>query len=757
MQELPSMVSDLALILLLAAFTTLLCRRLRQPLVLGYILAGFLCGPVVSFLPTVADRTNIELWSEIGIIFLMFAVGLEFSLHKLVKVGLAAILSALFELLGMMALGVLIGQAFGWSMMNSVFLGGMLAISSTMIALKALDDSGLKEQKFAGYAIGTLIIEDIVAIFLLVILSTMARSSGFNGFELLLTVGQMLFYLALWLMLGIYILPTFLNKVKNLLDDEMLLVLSLGICLGMVWIADALGFSSAFGAFLAGSILAGTIHAEHIERLVSPCKDLFGAVFFVSVGLLVVPSTLLEYWLPIVVITAVTIIGKIVTKTLGMLAAGKDLHTAVSAACCLTQVGEFSYIIAGMGTSLGVTADFLYPVIVAVSVITAFTTPLMINNADKLASRLDGIMPESIRKGWEKYGNNYDDDELTDNDWLAFGKNYLITTLLYAVVSLGLMLLGVFGLLPLLAEVPFAHFITAVIIYLCIFPFIRQLIVFRSSYMMSLWLKGIKNRLPLAALVAVRVLLGMFLLLLPLYLLFKLPTWLLLGLCVLLTLLLVRVKNFSSMYLRIEARFLANFNEKKLAEGLAGIDHNLNEKLLVLGFNIPAESAVCGNNMIELDWGRRYGIKAIKIIRGRAHINIPDGCDVLKAGDIIYVMGSAKNIENFAYVAERQNLLAPSKQPPQTLKEYIAGQNHESANDQLYCFAVQLAKTPQYTGKILRESSIKEDWGCFILGLERERLPILDPNPDMRLADSDLVWVLGTKALGEKLVRDGLI
>ena len=300
MSELPSLVTDLALILILAGLTTLLCKKLKQPLVLGYILAGFLCGPVVDFLPTIADQENIELWSEIGVIFLMFAVGLEFSIHKLVKVGLAGILASLFEVVGMMLLGIGLGRLLGWSMMDSVFLGGMLSISSTMIAIKALEDSGLKEHKFAGYAIGTLIIEDIVAIFLMI-------------------------YLALWLILGIYLLPTFLNKVRGLLNDEMLLVISLGICFGMVWIADALGFSSALGAFLAGSILAGTVHSERIEHLVAPCRDLFGAVFFVSVGLLVVPATLAEYIVPIMLITLVTIIGKIIFLTLGMMAAGKDI------------------------------------------------------------------------------------------------------------------------------------------------------------------------------------------------------------------------------------------------------------------------------------------------------------------------------------------------------------------------------------------------------------------------------------------------
>lgn len=756
MHGLPSLITDLALILLLAALTTLLCRKLRQPLVLGYILAGFLCGPVVSFLPTIADRTNIELWSEIGIIFLMFAVGLEFSLHKLVKVGMGAILSALFEVLGMMALGILVGQAFGWSMMDSIFLGGMLGISSTMIALKGLEDAGLKQKKFAGYAIGTLIIEDIVAIFLMVILSTMAVSSGFNGAELLFTVGKMLFYLSLWLMLGIFILPTFLNKVKDLLDDEMLLVLSLGVCLSMVWIADALGFSSALGAFLAGSILAGTVHSEHIEHLVKPCKDLFGAVFFVSVGLLVVPSTLVEYWLPILVITIVTIVGKIITITMGMMAAGKDVHTSLSSSFCLTQVGEFSYIIASLGTSLGVTGDFLYPIIVAVSVVTAFTTPIMIGHADSCAGWLEAHLPEKIRSGWEKYGNNDDDNALLDSDWRAFGKAYIITTVLYTILAVGLIMLGQTVLIPLLSELPFGNMLGAVVIYLCILPFVRQLMVFRSPYMMSLWLRGLKNRLPLVALIGVRLVLGMVLLLTPLYLHFSLPPWVLLIIGVAGMVLLVRMKKFRSTYLRIEARFLANFNEKQLAEGDSDTEHNLNQKLSVAEFNVLPESAVIGQKLIALNWGRIFGVKVIKIVRGKEHINIPEGGEILCAGDSLLVMGAPKNIDNFTYAVKKQSMMLPQGECV-TLKEYIDGQEKDAAESQLYCFAVAMSGTPQYCGKSLRESSLKDDWNCFLLGLERNRLPILDPSPDMQLNSGDLVWVLGGQELGKRLVQDGLL
>jgi CPA2 family monovalent cation:H+ antiporter-2 len=762
LQNLPSLVTDLALILLLAGLTTLLCKKLKQPLVLGYILAGFLCGPVVSFLPTIADQENIELWSEIGVIFLMFAVGLEFSIHKLAKVGLTGILASLFEVFGMMLLGVILGQLMGWSTMDSVFLGGMLSISSTMIAIKALEDSGLKGHKFAGYAIGTLIIEDIVAIFLMVILSTVARSHGISGTDLLMTVGQLVFYLALWMILGIFLLPTFLNKVSNLLNDEMLLVISLGICFGMVWIADMLGFSSALGAFLAGSILAGTVHGERIERLVAPCKDLFGAVFFVSVGLLVVPQTLIHYIVPIILITIVTIVGKIFFLTLGMMTAGRDIQTSVSAAFCLTQIGEFSYIIASLGTSLGVTSDFLYPTIVAVSVITAFTTPLMIGHAEGFAAWLSKAMPERLRVGWEKYGNSGDDNSFLDEDWRSFGKNYLATLLIYGIISLGIILLGTSLLAPMLSELPFGNVVACVAIYIILLPFIRQLLFFRNSYMTALWLRGLKNRLPLIVLMGARVLLAMLLLVMPLYWLLRFHPLLIVLIGVALTLLLFRLNKFTSLYLKIEARFLANFNERKLHEQYNSAErgefgHNLNETLLVKRFVCREDSTILNIPLAELDWGRLYKTKIIKIVRGKKHINIPEGNEKILVGDSVLLLGEAKDLENFTYISTKMSFLQETAFPEMSLKEYIADQKADGAAEQLYCCAVNIGDAPQYVGKTLRESSLKQDWGCFLLGLERNMLPISDPSPDMMLEGNDLVWVLGSQQMGERLVEEGLV
>lgn len=763
MSELPSLVRDLALILLLASAATLLCRKLRQPLVLGYILAGFLAGPVVNFLPTVADRESIELWSELGVIFLMFSVGLEFSIHKLAQVGLAGILAALFEVCGMMVVGVLLGQALGWSGMDSVFLGGMIGISSTMVALKAMEDAKIKESKFAGYAIGTLICEDIVAVFLMVILTTVSVSQGISGQELLLTVGKLLFYLTCWLLAGIFCLPTLLNKVQKLVNDEMLLLIALAICFGMVWIADALGFSSALGAFLAGSILAGTLHVEKIERLVVPCKYLFGAVFFVSVGLLVSPATIADYALPILLICLAILSCKVILLILGMMAAGKGIEPSVRAACCLTQIGEFSFIIAGLGNSLGVTSDFLYPVIVAVSVITSFTTPLMIKSAEGLARRITALMPERLRQGWEKYGNNDDDSALQDSDWLGFGKGYAATLLLHSLISLGIIMLVPVLCRPLLGDWPWAPLLICAITELCIMPFVSQLLIYRNSYMTSLWLRGIKNRLPLLVLMGVRVLAAMSLLIIPLYLVLRFHPVLITLAGLLLTLLLVCNKGFRGLYLKIEARFLANFNERKLHEEYGSsaqgeFGRRLNEELLVQRFDCPKDSEVLDKTLAELAWGRVYGLKVIKIVRGRRHINIPDGSQRLLPDDRVLLLGEAKDLENFVYSCGGRRLLVPEPEPACTLKDYIAHQGSVlQGEQQLYCCAVHLSEAPLYVGKNLRDSTLREDWDCFLLGLERDMLPIMNPSPDIVLESRDWVWVLGGKKMGERLVAEGLV
>ena len=395
--ELDYLKKDLALIFIVASIVTILFKKLNQPVVLGYIVAGFLISPNFTYLPTVIESEDIHVWANIGVVFLMFALGLEFSFKKLATVGGSAFVTAMTVMGSMILIGGGVGSLLGWGKMDCIFLGGMLSMSSTMIILKAYEEYRLKQEKFAQLVLGTLVIEDIAGIFMMIILSTISVSQSVSGLAVFQELGILFIELAIWLMLGIYLIPSLLKKIRLLANDEMMLVVSVGICMGMVVIANLIGFSSALGAFMAGSILAGTVQSVRIERIIMPLKDMFGAIFFVAVGMLIDPKLLVEYIGPILIITVVTILGQMTFATLGILLSGQSLHTAVRGGFSMVQIGEFSFIVATLGMSLGVISDFLYPVVVCVSVITSFTTPIFINNSEKVYRFLNGKLPSGLK------------------------------------------------------------------------------------------------------------------------------------------------------------------------------------------------------------------------------------------------------------------------------------------------------------------------------------------------------------------------
>ncbi len=401
MSHLPTLITDLALILIAAGVVSILFKWLKQPVVLGYIIAGLLLSPQITFMPTIADETNIQTWADIGIIFLLFALGLDFSFKKLMRVGVTAFISTLTIVIAMMSIGYITGKCLGFSHMNSLFLGGMLCMSSTMIVIKLFDDFGLKSQKFASVVLGILVVEDLFAVVLMVLLSTLAISKTFEGAEMLESIFKLIEFLLFWFLIGIFLIPTLLKKAKKHLNDETLLIVSLGLCLGMVILATQAGFSSALGAFVMGSILAETMEAERIEHLVQPVKNLFGAIFFVSVGMMIDLLALQQYILPILIISLVVIIGQIIFATLGILLSGQPLKIAMQAGFSLSQIGEFSYIIAALGLSLGVIAPHLYPIIVTVSVITIFMSPYIIKLSEPAYRLIERKSPQS----WHKFMN----------------------------------------------------------------------------------------------------------------------------------------------------------------------------------------------------------------------------------------------------------------------------------------------------------------------------------------------------------------
>ena len=745
--HLPELVSDLAVILLTGGVITVIFKKLNLPLVLGYILAGFLIGPYMPLFFSLADIEAVSTWSEIGIIILMFCLGLEFNLHKLASVGGTAIITALVEVGGMLAFGFAVGQLMGWGTMDSVFLGGMLSMSSTTIIIKAFDELNVRKKDFAQLVFGTLVMEDIAGIFMMIILSTISVSKSISGGALALQLGLLVLYLVLWLVLGIFLLPTLLNKASKLMSDETLLIVSLGICFGMVLLADALGFSSALGAFLAGSLLAGTVHAEWVEHLTAGVKDLFGAVFFISVGMMLNPGAVVEYAVPILILTLVTIVGKLIFSSLGVLLSGHTLRQAIHCGCALAQIGEFAFIIASLGLSLGVIADYIYPIIISVSVITTLTTPFFIKSADSICNGIEKLLPEKLVQKLDSYTDAEQAAKEQDGDWAAFLRRYIKRTVFYGVLMLGIVSLGDMLLLPLLEKTLSAaawvsKAVTLCAVYLCIAMFVRPMLDAHSPQYTVLWAKKRSFRLPLIALSVIRVLLIVFIVFLPIRSVLGIHSLWILPLLAAAVLVAGHFGWFASAYLLVETRFLTNFNERLLQQYGDSNDATwLDEKMYVTELICPPEEA--GKDLRALGWGRRYGANIIKIVRGKKEFDIPSGDMVLSEGDRLAVIGEKENL-----VSLRLSIGADAAEDIPTLHTYIAGEKA------LYTYTLDVAKNDHLAGSTIRDSGLRENYDCMILGLQRNLLPIIGPDVNFVIQRGDLVWLLGSHRMAEKALDD---
>ena len=745
----PKLISDLAIMLLTAGVVAILFKRFKLPLVLGYILAGFLVGPYMPWFFTVADEASIETWSEIGIIVLMFGLGLEFDLHKLASVGSTAIITALTEVFGMLVLGYLVGQALGWGMMDSIFLGGMLSMSSTTIIIKAFDELGVRKEPFAQLVFGTLVIEDIAGIFMMIILSTVSVSKNISGGALALQLGMLVLYLALWLILGIYILPTLLRKASRFMNDETLLLASLGICFGMVLLAEALGFSSALGAFLAGSLLAGTVHAERVEHLSSGVKDLFGSIFFLSVGMLIDPAMIVRYIVPILILSLVTIVGKLTISSLGVLLSGQSLKKAIRCGCSLAQIGEFAFIIASLGMSLGVIENYVYPIVVAVSVITTLTTPFFIKSSERIYQTIARLLPKKLSEKLERYTEEDAGRKDQDSDWARYLLRYIKVTALYGVLMMGVTLLGQFVLFPMLQQTPLElRVVRAICVAFCILGialFVRPMLDLRSTEYTTLWVKGRLYRLPLITLTALRYLIIVLIAFFPLQTLLGVSGIWLLPLIAAAVALISRSGWLSSAYISAEAQFMANFNERNLQRDLEGTEW-LDEKLFV--DELDCSEAMSGKTLKQLDWGQRFHVNVIRILRGKRHLNMPSGNVELRKEDKLFTIGRREDLR-----ALRLSLGLPGESDAPTLRVFTERQEGDGAH--LYATVIPVEKATELQGKTIRSSGLREKYDCMILGLQRAKLPILQPDVNMTIQRDDLVWVLGTRKMAAKILAGG--
>ena len=765
MSHLPTIITDLAMILLVAGVTTILFKKINQPLVLGYIIAGFITGPNFSFFPTITDKVNVQSWSEIGVIFLLFALGLEFSFYKLKKVGSTAFVSTAVIICSMLFVGYGVGQLLGWSHMDSIFLGGMLSMSSTAIIIKAFDDLQLRAKSFTEVVFGVLIVEDIAGIAMMVILSTIAvATSGISTTELALSVGRLVFFLVLWFVAGMYLIPTFFKKAQSLMTDETLVVVSIGLCLGMVFLATHLGFSSALGAFIMGSLIAEAPNAEHIEHLVSPIKDLFGAVFFVSVGMMVNPALLADYAIPVAVLVATTILGQLFFSTCGVLAAGQKLHTAVLCGFSLTQIGEFSFILATLGMNLGVTSDFLYPIIVAVSVITTFATPFFINAAEPAYAKLVNILPQRFLDWLDRYTDN--NDSKGDQDWKNLLTDYVLHMVIYSTLLFAIILAATLYFLPYLKqlELPYANFITAGAALIVMSPILRAVLINRagSAELFSiLWFKRRANHLPLMILVAGKVLVAA----LSLYFVFND----LLGIHGLLAFaaIIVVVYFIASSdwlmgeYLRIESRFLVNLNEKHMrkhreAQGCEQ-GHWFDEELYLAYYKVADNSPIIGKTMKQLAVRQYYGCNVLQMRTPQSAIDMPGGEVTVTKDANLLVIGTEGQLKIMDAAIIQRHLELPRLWGPVTLRQFMLEDHAYAPEQQFLSLAITIDEHSPILGTSLKAADLRHKWNCLVIGLERGAFTITNPNVDLVFEKNDLLWVLGKQKMMNTLIREEIL
>ena len=740
MSEIAPLISDLAVILIAAGIITLIFKCLKQPVVLGYIVAGILAGPAVPYIPTVSDPTNIKIWADIGVIFLLFAMGLEFSFKKLMTVGGTAVIASITIVSGMMFLGYTAGNALGFSHLSSIFLGGMLSMSSTAIVFKAFDDMGLRGQKFTGVVLGVLVVEDLVAVVLMVLLSTLAVSKQVEGMEMLESILKLGAFLIFWSLLGIYLIPSFLKKIKPFLNDETLLIIALGFCLGMVMIAAKAGFSSALGAFVMGSLLAETIEAEKIEKLVKPVKDLFAAIFFVSVGMMIQPDLLIEYLVPICILTILVIIGQIFFGSLGVLLSGQPLKIALQSGFSLTQIGEFAFIIASLGVSLKVTDDYLYPVIVAVSVVTTFLTPYMIRMATPVYQLIDNYLPSSIKLMLNRYssGSNTVKHKST---WNKLLKSMLLDVILYTVLTIFSIIIFFTYVNPIIRENILGFkgaLLSLSIILAIILPFLWAIIMKKnhSPEFLKLWNDSKFNRGPLVSLIAIKLLLCASILMPVIVHIFNVASGVGFIITLLILLMIILSKKLKKRSLSIEKRFIDNFNGKITDSNIGSpLTDNIFKSLPfndlhLMDFVVGQESSIVGRSLKEINFRQKYGINIVSIIRGERQINIPRGEERLYPFDKIIIVGTDEELDLFQEIIQKQD------------KEY-RDQLAQSFNNNIKIEQFNIEPDSPLIGRSIQQSDIRDKNACLILGIERDGKSMMNPPSQTVFKENDNVWVAG--------------
>ena len=715
MSEVPTLINDLALILIVAGAVTLIFKKLKQPLVLGYIMAGFIVSPHMPYTMSVIDRTDIKTWADIGVMFLLFSLGLDFSFKKIVKMGITPVITTLTIIFAMMTLGIVVGHGFGWNRMDCIFLGGMLAMSSTTIIYKAFTDMGLRQQKFAGPVMSVLILEDVLAIVMMVMLSALASGSNPDGGEMIGSVMKIGFFLVLWFVVGIFAVPLFLRLTRKLINNETLLIVSLGLCCLMAVVSTKVGFSSAFGAFVMGSILAETIEAGKIEKLVAPVKDLFGAIFFVSVGMLVDPKIIVSYALPIGALVLTILVGQAVFGTFGFLIGGQSLKSAMRCGFSMAQIGEFSFIIASLGVSLKVTGEFLYPVVVAVSVITTFLTPYMI----RFSVPCYGVLERRLPKTWIRALNNITlshPSTAPKSNWHSLIAQMARITLIYSILSIAAIALMFMFFLPFVRHLmPGMHWwangICGVLTIMIIAPFLRAIVMKKnhSEEFRALWGESRSNRMPLLVTIFVRLVIASAFVFYICNYLTRFTNALLLTIAV------------AIVFVMILSRRL----KKPLYEG-----HLLDRDIHISDIDVPENSTWAGHSLADLRLSNRFGVHVSSILRGHQRINIPGGDNIIFPGDRLQVIGSDAQLASLHAAIDGD----------------IVPDDPDIEKREMRLSQIVIDRHSPFVGKTLPETGIRDLYNCMVVGREEGKENLSMVSPTYRLRLGDIVWIVGEEA-----------
>ena len=740
MASLPELVKDLALILIVASIVTLIFKKLRQPLVLGYIVAGFIVSPHMPLTMSVLDKENIHTWADIGVMFLLFSLGLDFSIKKILKMGISPFISAIIIVFSMMMLGMGVGHAFSWSKMDCIFLGGMMAMSSTTIIYKAFDDMGLRQQRFAGLVMSVLILEDILAIVMMVMLSAIASGNNPDGEQMLGSLFKIGFFLILWFVVGLFAIPTFLRHTRKLMSSETMLIVALGLCCAMAWVSSSVGFSSAFGAFVMGSILAETIEADKIIRLVEPVKNLFGAIFFVSVGMLVDPNILISYALPIAILVIAILAGQGIFGTLGFMLSGQPLKTAMRCGFSMAQIGEFAFIIASLGLSLGVISEFLYPVVVAVSVITTFLTPYMIRAAEPAYTILEKRLPKRWIRRLNHLGAEHHASPDEQSLWKRLLRKMMLNTLIYAILILAITAVMLSFFLPFARHLLphwWANGACGVLTLVLIAPFMRALVMKNnhSDEFRALWIENRMNRLPLTFTVLARIAIAVAFLFYICNYLARFANAIVITLALTAIALMILSRGLKQRSIRLERLFIKNLNSREIQAEVTGKrkprfeGHLLDRDIHISEFTVPENSSWAGQSLGQIEFRNRFGVHVSSILRGYQRLNIPGGDCIIFPGDQLQVIGNDEQLTQFGLTLDFETI-------PED--EHI-----EEREMKLQKFVI--SSKSKLIGTDLQNSGIRNQYNCMVVGIEEGQKHLTIVNPSHVFQAGDIVWMVGEK------------